>query len=211
MTTCESTSSWFSRPACGVRPGGIDVPVRLDYKERINTFCFFFPHHAPWRTPQAGRLNQKMRSLTEYVSQLMHEGINKNWRFRLLRAKAEGADDRTAMEYAGLTEPQFLQLLRDDDRLERDMLAARAASLVRHLKWMRTAAQWQAHEFALQKVWAHRFGDLSARPGKSRQQVEVSQAISLMNPEQLQRPGEVIRLGVVEDRKRRAQLPAPTT
>lgn len=129
------------------------------------------------------------------------------WRRRLLDAKADGADDRTAAEYARLTEEQFDRWLKDDPALERDMRSARAEALIDHLVAISNASQWQAHEFLLEKLWPDCFATI-ARDGDSARTRAMREAVHGLTPEQVKDLAKIISLGAATDNG--SKPPPPT-
>ena len=129
------------------------------------------------------------------------------WRKKLLEAKAAGADDQTAAEYAELSDEEFDQRLTHDRKLEREMLGARAAALLAHLKSMNEASQWQAHEFMMEKLWPSLFRP-GAEPIESARVQAIRVVTRTMSATELRDLPKILALGLERYKEFKAQQQA---
>src|SRR5690242_708647 len=126
------------------------------------------------------------------------------WRQKLLKAKAAGADDQTAAEFAEISPEEFEQHLVDDPTLEREMLGARAKALLDHLNSIAAAKQWQAHEFMLEKLWPNLFRKAAAGTPDSPTLVALREVGNKMTADQVERIPELLQVGVDFDNQTRS-------
>jgi len=143
--------------------------------------------------------NEEKQSPTKDFIQLIIDDANTPpWKKRLLEAKSFGMDDDGALEYAGLTEDQLLDKMIEDPQLESLMLSARSYAILRHYKAISRAAQWQAHQYLLDKLWPENFTRLAPRANSPRYQA-VRVQIAQMTPSQLKNPARLLQLGMRKD------------
>ena len=146
---------------------------------------------------------EKQSSDKDFLQQILDDPNAPSWKKRLLEAKSFGMADEGALEYAGLTEDQFLDKLIEDPQIESLMLSARSYALLRHLKSISEVAQWQAHEYLLDKLWPEEFARTEPRPESPRERA-VNVQVARMTPRQLQNPARMLQLGMEKDAENEA-------
>ena len=148
--------------------------------------------------------NEEMNSSNkDFLQQILDDPNAPSWKKRLLEAKSFGMADEGALEYAGLTEDEFLDKLIEDPQLESLMLSARSYALLRHLKSISEVAQWQAHEYLLDKLWPEGFAQAAPRPESPRVRA-VRVEVNRMTPRQLKDPARLLQLGLERDAENEA-------
>ena len=137
---------------------------------------------------------EKQSPKKDFIQTLIDDPNTPAWKQRLLEAKSLGMDDDGALEYAGLTEDQLLDKMIEDPKLESLMLSARSYAILRHYRAIGEAAQWQAHQYLLDKLWPANF----ARPQSPRLQA-VRVLVARLTPGQLKNPARLLQLGIEKD------------
>ena len=139
----------------------------------------------------------------DFMQKIIGNPSTPDWKKRLLEAKSFGMADEGALEYAGLTEDQLLDKMIEDPQLESLMLSARSYALLRHLKSISEVAQWQAHEYLLDKLWPEGFAQAAPRPESPRVRA-VRVEVNRMTPRQLKNPARLLQLGLEKDAENEA-------
>lgn len=135
-------------------------------------------------------------------------------RDRIIEAKQSGLDDRSAAEYAGIPWEEFERMLVEDQKLELDLLQARASGFYKHLKWTEDASQWQPHEFLLTRFFADKIPQIDAMQPDDPDRMRAQAVVSLIETKDLPNAyrilAEGIRLYKEQAAARRKQLPCAT-
>ena|GEM_PF-4720607 len=139
----------------------------------------------------------------DFIQTIIDDANTPPWKRRLLEAKSFGMADEGALEYAGLTEDELLDKMIEDPQLESLMLSARSYALLRHLKSISEVAQWQAHEYLLDKLWPEEFARTEPRPESPRVRA-VRVEVNRMSPQQLKNPARLLQLGLERDAENEA-------
>jgi len=146
---------------------------------------------------------EKQSPKKDFIQTIIDDANTPPWKKRLLEAKSFGMADEGALEYAGLTEDELLDKMIEDPQLESLMLSARSCAILRHYKAISEAAQWQAHQYLLDKLWPEEFARTEPRPESPRVRA-VRVEVNRMTPRQLKNPARLLQLGLERDAENEA-------